>query len=67
MASSGIAKLSEQVLVDGIGETYISGLFRDSYGELHDGCLKLAAGDERESDLQCRRRLHNPFRKYRSR
>lgn len=44
-ASSGIAKLSEQVLVDGIGETYIAGLFRDSYGELHDGCLKLAAGD----------------------
>ena len=33
------------MLVDGIGETYIAGLFRDSYGELHDGCLKLAAGD----------------------
>lgn len=44
-ASSGIARISDLVLVDGVGESSISGLFVDSYGELHDGCLKLSSGE----------------------
>ena len=44
-ASSGIARISDLVLVDGVGESSISRLFVDSYGELHDGCLKLSSGE----------------------